>query len=636
MKAFKRNIIITSILFFICIACYSQKNITDTVHQLSPVSVTAERLNACSIGYKIDTLDSLTLAETRTLSAAELLASYTSVYIKSYGLDNIVSVMFRGTAAEHTGIFWDGIEVNTPNQGFYDISLIPASFFNAIEIKHGGSASLYGSGNIGGSIFFGNEPVFTKQLDVSVSQSCGSFGTYITNGLFNIANNNVFSKTCFLRKSAVNDFPYTDYALINFPRESMQNDQVMQYGIMNDTYIRLGKTQLLGISLYYENSNRNIPATIVSGISKAYQVDKAERALLSWKINAPAVSLKIKAAYLNDYYDYVDSIANINSLYKTKTFITEAEANKTFGNNQIYFGVTGKEDIANIAAYNSEQTQYSGAAFLSYIHRFSFGWSVNVNIRQEAIEGYNAPFSPSLGIEGRLIKNLMFSASVSKNYRAPTFNELYYQPGGNLQLKPETSWNEEAGLTYLLKKNAFHIELNATVYSSMINDFILWVPVSTDVSEAENVLKVWCRGVESSAKASFAKGNFLFTLNASYTYAHSTYENEVTPGDNSLHKQLIYVPMNDVCGTFNITYKRKYYLSYNQTFTGKRFTTEDNMNFLPDYTIGNINAGAMIKIKKVKANIQFSLLNIWSERYYPIEWMPMPEINYMVTIGVGI
>ena len=44
----------------------------------------------------------------------------------------------------------------------------------------------------------------------------------------------------------------------------------------------------------------------------------------------------------------------------------------------------------------------------------------------------------------------------------------------------------------------------------------------------------------------------------------------------------------------------------------------------------------MIKINKLKANIQFSLLNIWSERYYPIEWMPMPEINYMVTIGVGI
>jgi iron complex outermembrane receptor protein len=636
MKAFNGNIFITSILFFICVACYSQKNITDTVHQLSPVSVTAERLNVCSIGYKMDTLDSLTLIEARTLTVAELLTTYTSVYIKSYGLDNIVSIMFRGTAAEHTGIFWNGIEVNTPNLGTYDVSLIPASFFNTVEIKHGGSASLYGSGNIGGSIFFSNEPIFTKQLSASIDQSLGSFGTYITNGLFNIANNNVFSKTCFFRKSAANDFPYTDYALSAFPRERMQNDQVMQYGIMNDTYIRLSKEQLLGISLYYENSDRNIPATLVSGISKTYQVDKAERALLNWKINAPAVSLKIKAAYLNDYYDYVDSIANINSLYKTKTFITEAEANKTFGNNQIYFGVTGKEDIANIAAYNSEKTQYSGAAFLSYIHRFSFGWSVNVNMRQEAIEGYNAPFSPSLGIEGKLIKNFTFSGSVSKNFRAPTFNELYYQPGGNLQLKPETSWNEEAGLTYLLKKNAFHFELTASAYSSMINDFILWVPVSEDVSEAENVLKVWCRGVESAAKASFAKGNFLFTLNASYTYAHSTYENEVTPGDNSLHKQLIYVPMNDVCGTFNITYKRKYYLSYNQTFTGKRFTNEDNMNFLPDYTIGNINAGAMIKINKLKANIQFSLLNIWSERYYPIEWMPMPEINYMVTIGVGI
>ena len=314
-----------------------------------------------------------------------------------------------GQSCRAYGHLLNGIEVNTPNQGFYDISLIPASFFNTIEIKHGGSASLYGSGNIGGSIFFGNEPVFTKQLSASINQSFGSFGTYITNGSFNIANNSIFSKTCFFRKSAVNDFPYTDYAQLSLPRKRMQNDQVMQYGLMNDTYIRLTKNQLLGISIWYENSDRNIPATLVSGISKAYQVDKAEKALLSWKINASAFSFKIKAAYLNDYYDYVDSIANINSIYKTKTFITEAEANKTFGNNQIYFGINGKEDIANIAAYNSEKIQYSGAAFLSYIHRFSFGWSLNVNLRQEAIEGYNAPFSPSLGIEGKLIKNLMFS-----------------------------------------------------------------------------------------------------------------------------------------------------------------------------------------------------------------------------------
>ena len=170
----------------------------------------------------------------------------------------------------------------------------------------------------------------------------------------------------------------------------------------------------------------------------------------------------------------------------------------------------------------------------------------------------------------------------------------------------------------------------------MINDFILWVPVSADVSEAGNVLKVNCRGVESSAKASFAKGSFLFSLNASYTYAHSTYENEVTPGDNSLHKQLIYVPRNDVCGTFSVSYKKNYYFSYNQNFTNKRFTEEDNTAFLPAYTIGNINAGAIIKISRIKANIQLSLLNIWSERYYPIEWMPMPEINYMLTIGIRI
>jgi len=641
MKAFKKNkkiIILTLLFLFNCISTFSQKNTIDTVHQLSPVSITAGRLNSFSIGYKIDKIDSCTLAETRILSASELISSYTSIYIKSYGLDNIASIMFRGTAAGHTGIFWNGIALNTPNLGTYDISLIPASFFNSVEIKHGGAAALYGSGNIGGSIFFGNEPVFEKQLSTSINQSIGSFSTYLTNGSFNISDKNIFSKTCFFWKNAENNFPYTDYTQSSLSRERMKNDEVMQYGLMNDTYIRLAKTQLLGISLWHENSIRNIPATLVSGVSKAFQTDQAERAMLSWKINTPAVSIQIKTAYMNDYYNYTDSIAKINSTYKTNTFFTETEADKIIGNNRFHFGLNGKLDVANITAYDSQKKEYSGAAFLSFIHRFSLtGWSVNINLRQELVEGYNAPFSPSFGIEGRLIKNLIFSGNVSKNFRTPTFNERYYQPGGNLQLKPETSWNEEAGLTYLLKRNSpFHVVINATVYNSMINDFIIWVPISSSTSEAENILKVHCRGIESSAKTSITKGNFLFSFDASNTYSISTYEKEVTPGDNSLHKQLIYVPVDDICGTFRISFKKNIFISYNQTYTGKRFISEDNSTFLPAYTIGNLNIGGVFKIKKIKTDIQFSLRNIWSEHYYPIEWMPMPERNYMLTIGIGI
>ena len=638
VELIKNKYVIIFTFIFINISVFSQKNNTDTVHQLSTVSVSTERLNFCSVGYKIEIIDSLTLAESRALTATDLISSYTSIYIKSYGLDNISSIMFRGTAAGHTGIFWNGIAVNTPNLGTYDLSLIPASFFNSVEIKHGGASALYGSGNIGGSIFFGNEPVFNKQLSASINQSIGSFSTYLTNGSFNISDKNIFSKTCFFIKNAENNFPYTDYSQLSFPREQMKNDQVAQYGLMNDTYIRLSKTQILGISLWHENSSRNIPASIVSGSSKAFQTDKAERAMLSWKINDPKISFQIKTAYLNDYYNYNDSVVKINSTYKTNTFIAETEADKIIGNNRIHFGLNWKADIANITTYSSRKEENSGAAFLSLIHRFPLiGWTVNINLRQEFVETYKAPFSPSFGIEGKLIKNLIFSGSVSKNFRTPTFNERYYQPGGNTQLKPETSWNEEAGLTYLLKNNSqFHLDINATFYNSMINDFIIWIPVSSNVSEAENILKVHCRGIESSVKSALTKGSFIFSFDCSYTFSYSTYEKEVTAGDISLHKQLIYVPLNDVCGTFRISYKKNYFISYNQTFTGKRFITADNLTLLPAYTIGNVGISGVFKINKVKADIQFSARNIWSEHYYPVEWMPMPEINYMVTIGIGI
>ena len=35
----------------------------------------------------------------------------------------------------------------------------------------------------------------------------------------------------------------------------------------------------------------------------------------------------------------------------------------------------------------------------------------------------------------------------SRNFRAPTLNERYWQPGGNPDLEPEESYNIEAGIT---------------------------------------------------------------------------------------------------------------------------------------------------------------------------------------------
>ena len=48
--------------------------------------------------------------------------------------------------------------------------------------------------------------------------------------------------------------------------------------------------------------------------------------------------------------------------------------------------------------------------------------------------------------------NVVAKASVSRNFRFPTLNDLYFLPGGNPDLKNETGVQYEAGLSFATGK----------------------------------------------------------------------------------------------------------------------------------------------------------------------------------------
>lgn len=74
---------------------------------------------------------------------------------------------------------------------------------------------------------------------------------------------------------------------------------------------------------------------------------------------------------------------------------------------------------------------------------------------------------------------LMFKASIARNYRYPTLNDLYFQPGGNPNLAPEKGFTYDTGLEFTLKSDElFTLKGEATVFDSHIDDWILWIPTT--------------------------------------------------------------------------------------------------------------------------------------------------------------
>ena len=472
----------------------------DTIVELSQVQISASRLNTFTTGLKTLSIDSLTLETSKFDNLDEILGRETPLYIKSYGQGGLATIAFRGTAATHTGVYWNGIQLNPPNIRQFDLSLAQGAYFNSIQILSGGSGSLFGSGNIGGSIHLNNEPVFNRGFSASAGLTAGSFSDYGASAAAVVSGKKLFSSTSLLYKNSINNFPYEN---LDGEVVKQENAAYRHYGLMQDLYWQFHDNWLAGLSIWLQSNSREIPSTMVSKPSEASQEDQSAKSIVSLKNFHRRGYSSLKLALFHDDLHYQDPVSQIesdkDSKVKTDKFIAEIQDNRrVFSNTSLNTGASFSYEAGNSNNYDGFVEQNQLGFFASLLQLFpSLQWQVNLNLRQDLIEGYSVPFTPALGLEGKIWKILFAKANVSRNFRIPSFNELYWKPYGNTELEPEKSWNEEASLIAKIGKTKgnHESEFTATIYNSNVDDWIVWIP-SGNNWQPENVRKVWSRGLE--------------------------------------------------------------------------------------------------------------------------------------------
>ena len=625
---------------FVGYTCFSQQVLNDSVYELSQVQVSSDRINDFSTGLKIQKFDSLTLKLNQNENLGELLSRQCPLYIKSYGQGSLATISFRGTSAAHTGIYWNGFNLNPPNIGSTDLSIIPVSYFNSVNVLYGPSGSLFGSGNIGGNIQLKNNPDFNKRKSVYINLSAGSFCTYTVNGTVQLSNDKWWSSTGFTYKNAKNDFPFKN---LNGDEEIQENAAIAQYGFMQDINRKIGDNHLIGLSLWYQYTDREIPGTMVTRQSAASQKDKAFRISGKWKYFLPKGSFTLKSAFLRDELKYSDPDSEIeqnrNSTILTNTFITETNYQYRL-NDRINFnaGANFTDYVGESTAYIQNPKRLQAGLYGSALYKLPLlEWKINLNLRQDFIEGFYVPFTPSLGLEGKIWNFIYGKANFSKNFRAPTFNDLYWEPYGNSELQPEISINGEFGLLFINKTKNGNIssEFSGTIFSSLIDNWILWVPGDNNIWSPENIQKVWSRGFEIQENAKFKIQNSKFKISVGYTFVKSTNQEKISQNDQSFEKQLIYVPEHSVSGNVDYLFK-SLIISFNTSYTGKRYVTRDNEEYLPAFYISDIKIVKQFNVKKNSFDIRFEVNNLWDAEYQAIEYYPMPGRNYRLSVNFNI
>jgi vitamin B12 transporter len=611
-----------------------QGKITDSVFTLKSIEIATNRLDNFGTGTHTEKIDSLSQRFFSNENLAELLFRQNQVFLKTYGSGGLGTVSIRGTSASHTAILWNGINLQSPMNGAMDLALIPVSFQDDIRIQYGGNGALFGSGAMGGTILLNSQPDFNSGLNTNISLDAGSFMNLGGKVSLEAGTERSFTSFRAIYQYGKNNFPFTNHSLAGSPKVHQSHASIDQYGVMLAQHLLIGSRNRLSVNLWYQNSEREIPPLMTQYESQAKQYDISYRGAAEWQYTQKKTSVFVRTVFVSEMQHYTDSFPTIDSHNNFFSSVTETEVHINPGKHHlINCGMNNTFEEINTNNYIASVNRDRISLYVNYRYKtINEKFATSASIREEYDGSQFLPPVPSLGAEYYPWKNTQLRISGAGIYRLPSFNDLYWNPGGNLDLKPETGWSEEIGILQKIKYKKLNTEISVSAFNNNIRNWIIWLPAGAYFSP-RNLMEVWGRGVESSFKFNFALKKWFFSIDGRYNYTRSTNRKAKNTGDASLGKQIIYTPMHIAAGTLMVSF-RGYTLSYHHQYTGIRYLATDNSDFIPAYHTADLVFGKSFKINPFTLDLSIAIENIWNEQYQAIAWMPMPGRVFKGTLSL--
>ena len=623
---FNAKILFLIYLFLNYFNVNAQTNDTSTLF-IKEIVIIDSKEKIIQSSKKVYHFDSTILVMNSTNSLSELLSNQSSLHIKTYGNGNIATSSLRGGNANHTAILWNGLSIQNPMLGQTDLSLIQTSAFDDVLIEHGGGSAAWGSGAIGGSIHLQNKNKLNEGLKTKVQLNYGSFESKKLNSALFYSNSKFSTHTRLYFNNSKNNYTYLDTTNKETPLQEVKHADVLTKGFMQEFSFLVNSKNTLNVRLWYNNTERNIP-NFTQQISKKYQLDQSLRFNADWEIKKQKLNSVFRMAYFNDVLNYSDSIAAIYSKSKVHTFIMESDNNYKLKQGTIHFGVNNSLYQTDTENYDTIHKLNKLAFFAGYnISLLKSKLNYSIFLRQEFTNQIVIPYTGNSGLTYNLNKHFLAKINISKSYRQPSLNDLYWKQGGNINLKPEDSKEIEGGMVSQFTFNRTKLQVEVTYFDRLTNNWIIWLPGDNGYWTPRNLLQVHSRGTETKTTLTYLKNKLFLKLDLSTSYILSTNTKNINVNDNSKDRQLIYSPRYAGYATFLIQYK-KLTIYYNYNYTGYRFTSTDNTSWLMPYHISNLKIATNFNFEKTKLVIFGACNNLANKNYVVVKNSPMPLRNF--------
>ena len=591
--------------------CMAQEKIIDTVY------VFDNQINKVRNFHNVTKLTSSDLEKNST-NLSEVLRFQSPVYIKENGRGAVSSPSFRGTTAQQTAFVWNGININSSFLGQGDINNTGLLGYDQLDIKPGGGSVVYGSGAIGGSIHLNNTLDFNKGLKGSLYSEVGSYETFNTLLRTSYSNEKFSIKFSGNYTISKNDYEVEEKNYIN--RNGSYYNTTFNFGLS----YKLNYNNKISWQSQLFDSSQHYPVFFETTTPTKYKAQNT-RSLIAWEYNKKNINNNLKLAYTEENFQYYANITEPKSSGGSgKNYIIKNDFNY-FLNDRLNINLISEFQQNKGEGYLSGIQDVSRNIFslAGLIRYFPFKkLSFETGLKKDFIEDISSPLLFSFSGKWNALKFYNVKTSFSKNFRYPSFNDLYWQPGGNINLKPETAI--QLDMNHEFKINDFSLIISPFYIN--IKDMIRWLPTANGYWAPINTDNVESYGseIQMSYKKKISENH---NINTQIGYSFTKSVNKET------QKQLMYVPLHKLFG--NVGYEYKFMKLYIQGMrNGKTYTTSDENNneALKSYFV--LNAGISGTLLK-HYSVGFKINNITNTIYETTLYYPLPKRNYSLFVNIN-
>ena len=625
MTAFARHFL----FLFLCLgpaSALAQPDTTastwlDTTLALPEVTVTAARFQTtlAKAPTRVTVLGPRALERSGASSVAELLSEQGGLFVKQYGPGQLATSSLRGAGAAQTLVLLDGHRIADPQLGQLDLSLLPTLLLSSVEVMHGAGSPLYGTDAIGGVINLRTLPAGTAP-QVKMLGAAGAFGERRGGMMMSQRVGRWSGLILGEYETSEGDFPYVNEALFP-PRQVQRTNADRQRTALYSSVGYRGERHDLRLSGWYTAAERGLPGLATTPPAGERQWDEHLRLWFDDRIGTSWGSLQLGGLLQRSALRYQNPSLDLDNTGRTLISSLEAEGRAAVSKRWVAAGAltAGYGQAAHPQLTNRARQGHVGlvAHGTGHYGRVLAYPALRADAYFLPDGATRSVISPRLSLNAGLAGPLRAKVSAGRVFRMPTFNDRFWQPGGNPDLQPEHGWNVDAGLFGAFGGGRAEV----TLFASYLRDQIVWEPSGEGYYAPRNVGRTRTTGLEASYRWNLQAGSYRLGSNLFYTFTDARDRSD--PEAPSFNEPLRYVPRQEV--------KSQLYAGWgplaadlSARYTGRRYVATDGSQSLNPFLVVDAQLRLTHTLYDMRVQLALELENALDTDYAVLLHRPMP------------